>query len=77
MCASILAGKVWAGEGEEVVWTVQITEGVKEKVKGALGTRQPPLFLRARAPWPRTPHAPLLNRALALSRRGNVADPQP
>ena len=35
VCASILAGKVWTGEGEEVVWTVQITESVKEKVKGA------------------------------------------
>ena len=34
VCKAVLDEKVWTGEGEEVVWTVQITESVKEKVKG-------------------------------------------
>jgi len=34
VCQSILNGKEWTGEGDEAVWTVQITEKVKERMKG-------------------------------------------
>ena len=37
MCASILDGKEWTGDNEEVVWTVQIAEQVKNRLKGAFG----------------------------------------
>ena len=37
VCASVLEGKNWTGDGEEVVWTVQIAEQVKNRLKGALG----------------------------------------
>ncbi len=35
VCASMLEGKSWTGDGEEVVWTVQIAEQVKNRLKGA------------------------------------------
>ena len=35
VCAAILEGKAWTGDGEEVVWTVQIAEQVKNRLKGA------------------------------------------
>ena len=61
----MLAGKTWVGDGEEAVWTVQITEQVKSKVIGeckcectSASVRSAPRGAKSQSAYSRLPLTP-------------------